>query len=221
MKKQCKTALIKTYLGNCSKMFFILLPIVTGLIFCGCNGKDDSKKNSDVDVVKTADTSVTNVSESKISKSENSSNNASPSRSTKESNETVLLEKKPNKKIKSDSITVSPKTLSSKNKEQISSNKVSETPKNAEFPGGIDQFHTFFMKEYKKPEGVYYWKLNFTLAFAVEKNGAVSFLECSPAVEEPLEKEIIRVLNLCPKWLPGEANGKKIRMQYSVPILLK
>ncbi|WP_433835005.1 hypothetical protein [Flavobacterium anhuiense] len=92
---------------------------------------------------------------------------------------------------------------------------------NAEFPGGIEQFHNFFMKEYKKPENVNYWKLNFTLAFAVEKNGSVSFLECSPAVEEPLEKEIIRVLSLCPKWLPGESNGKKVRMQYSVPILLK
>nr|WP_294785790.1 hypothetical protein [uncultured Flavobacterium sp.] len=92
---------------------------------------------------------------------------------------------------------------------------------NAEFPGGIDQFHTFFLKEYKKPEGINYWKLNFTLAFAVEKNGSVSFLECSPAVEEPLEKEIIRILSLCPKWLPGESNGKKIRMQYSVPIFLK
>lgn len=92
---------------------------------------------------------------------------------------------------------------------------------NAEFPGGIEQFHNFFMKEYKKPEDVSYWKLNFTLAFAVEKNGSVSFLECSPAVEEPLQKEIIRVLSLCPKWQPGESNGKKVRMQYSVPILLK
>lgn len=92
---------------------------------------------------------------------------------------------------------------------------------NAEFPGGIDQFHNFFMKEYKKPENVSYWKLNFTLAFAVEKNGSVSFLECSPPVEEPLQKEIIRVLSACPKWQPGESNGKKIRMQYSVPILLK
>jgi len=92
---------------------------------------------------------------------------------------------------------------------------------NAEFPGGIDQFHSFFMKEYKKPESVEYWKLNFTLAFAVEKNGKMSFLECSPAVEEPLEKEIIRILSLCPKWQPAELNGKKIRVQYSVPILLK
>lgn len=91
---------------------------------------------------------------------------------------------------------------------------------NAEFPGGIDQFYTFFMKEYKKPESVYYWKLNFKLAFAVEKNGSMSFLECSPPVEEPMEKEIIRVLSLCPKWQPGELNRKKIRMQYSLPISL-
>ncbi len=92
---------------------------------------------------------------------------------------------------------------------------------NAEFPGGIEQFHNFFMKEYKRPEEVEYWKLNFTLSFAIEKNGSVSFLECSPAVEEPLKKEIIRVLSLCPKWQPGESNGKKVKMQYSVPILLK
>lgn len=106
-------------------------------------------------------------------------------------------------------------------KDNSSSNPKALSNLNAEFPGGIEQFHNFFMKEYKKPEGVSYWKLNFTLAFAVEKNGSVSFLECSPAVEEPLEKEIIRVLSLCPKWQPGESDGKKIRMQYSVPILLK
>ena len=106
-------------------------------------------------------------------------------------------------------------------KETAAVPKTASSQINAEFPGGIDQFHTFFMKEYKKPENVNYWKLNFTLAFAIEKNGSVSFIECSPAVEEPLEKEIIRVLNLCPKWQPGESNGKKVRMQYSVPILLK
>jgi protein TonB len=106
-------------------------------------------------------------------------------------------------------------------KEGLSLPAKSPSNSNAEFPGGIDQFHSFFMKEYKKPENVNYWKLNFTLAFAVEKNGSVSFIECSPGVEEPLEKEIIRVLSLCPKWMPGESNGKKIRMQYSVPILLK
>lgn len=92
---------------------------------------------------------------------------------------------------------------------------------NAEFPGGIEQFHNFFMKEYKKPESASYWKINLNLAFAVEKNGTVSFLECSPAVEETVEKEMIRVLSLCPKWKPGEFNGKKIKMQYSVPLFLK
>lgn len=221
MKKQCKISLIKTFLGNCNKMFFILSIIAIGLFFCGCSGKEDRKKDIDIEVVKTADTSTPKMTESKISKSKNNSKNDSPSLLTKESNETVLLEKKPNKKTETDSTAVSSKALPPKTKEINSSSKISDAPKNAEFPGGIDQFHTFFMKEYKKPEGIYYWKLNFTLAFAVEKNGAVSFLECSPAVEEPLQKEIIRVLSLCPKWQAGEANGKKIKMQYSVPILLK
>ncbi|MFD2942887.1 hypothetical protein [Flavobacterium notoginsengisoli] len=94
---------------------------------------------------------------------------------------------------------------------------VSET--NAEFPGGIDQFYTFFAKEFKRPEDSDATKTR--LAFAVEKNGSVSFLECSPSVDQAIENEIIRVLKLCPKWQPGQSDGKKVKRQYSLPITLQ
>ncbi|MCD0468334.1 hypothetical protein [Flavobacterium sp. JAS] len=92
---------------------------------------------------------------------------------------------------------------------------------NAEFPGGIDPFYTFFGKEFKTPENTNTKNLKIRISFAVEKNGTLSYIESVPAINKNIENEIIRVLSLSPKWQPGESNGKKIRMQYSLPIVLE
>jgi hypothetical protein len=91
---------------------------------------------------------------------------------------------------------------------------------NAEFPGGIEQFYNFFKKEFKKPEDIAA-NLKITLSFVVEKNGSASFLQSHPVIDKTLETEIIRVLSLCPKWEPATSNGKKTRIQYSLPIVLE
>ncbi|MNQ87168.1 hypothetical protein D3C85_1023800 [compost metagenome] len=96
---------------------------------------------------------------------------------------------------------------------------LSET--NAEFPGGIEQFYNFFEKEFKKPENINTKNLKINLSFAVEKNGSASFLQSDPVIDKTLETEIIRVLSLCPKWQPATSNGKKTRIQYSLPIVLQ
>lgn len=92
---------------------------------------------------------------------------------------------------------------------------------NAEFPGGIDSFYTFWETEFKTPENTNIKNLKIRISFAVEKNGTLSYLESVPAIDNSIEQEIIRVLSLSPKWEPGESNGKKIRMQYSLPIVLQ
>jgi hypothetical protein len=92
---------------------------------------------------------------------------------------------------------------------------------NAEFPGGIDPFYTFFANEFKTPENTDTKNLKIRISFAVEKNGTLSYLESVPAIDKAIEDEIIRVLSLSPKWEPGESSGKKIRMQYSLPIVLE
>ncbi|MET3027204.1 hypothetical protein ABXT06_11030 [Flavobacterium sp. UW10123] len=201
---------------NC-KSFLPTLYAVMIIVFFGCQNKEDKKpevKNieakADTTTTKPTVLEKTPISEKKTDQTPPDS----PKIEQLKLNKTTPIATKEvdkNKSSKTDKI--------KKEDSQSTLKPLSNT--NAEFPGGIEQFHNFFMKEYKKPEDVSYWKLNFTLAFAVEKNGTVSFLECSPAVEEPLQKEIIRVLSLCPKWQPGESNGKKVRMQYSVPILLK
>ncbi len=92
---------------------------------------------------------------------------------------------------------------------------------NAEFPGGIEQFYNFFEKEFKKPQSLETAKLKINLSFAVEKNGSVTYLQSIPEIDSSTEQEIKRVLSLCPKWQPGETNGKKSRRLYSLPIVLQ
>lgn len=198
------------------KLLLPMLSAVITVLFFGCQNKEDKKQEiKNVEVVTDTLTAKPHSLDTTLNR-----------KKLEQTQSTTL--KVEQVELKKTIPTVSEESTKNKTSEQnkVKKDDSASTLKplsntNAEFPGGIEQFHNFFMKEYKKPEDVSYWKLNFTLAFAVEKNGAVSFLECSPTVEEPLQKEIIRVLSLCPKWQPGESNGKKVRMQYSVPILLK
>ncbi|PXY41483.1 hypothetical protein DMB65_05895 [Flavobacterium cheongpyeongense] len=221
----------KIMLSRYPKIFSLIL-IITGTTLFSCTDKDNKKQNNEIEIVDSEKNEVNEPKQiphsSQLSKEENPEhpeknieiNNEQVISSSKKRDQVKLAEPKNNKNLQS------AKTSHEKNssdKVKITATPAGETisQTNAEFPGGIDQFHNFFMKEYKRPENVSYWKLNINIAFAIEKNGTLTFLECSPKVEEPLEKEIIRVLSLCPKWQPGESNGKKIRMQYSVSILLK
>ncbi|MEO8240344.1 MAG: hypothetical protein ABI793_10145 [Flavobacterium sp.] len=213
------------------KIFLIFFILFIGTTLFSCTDKNNKKQNNEIEAVDAKDKinkSGQIPGSSQLSKKDSQEH---PEKNIEINNEEIISSSTKANHVKSTKPKENKNPQSEKtNNEKNSSAKVmiKATPAgeivsqtNAEFPGGIEQFHTFFMKEYKKPEGVNYWKLNLNLAFAVEKNGTISFLECSPAIEEPLEKEIIRVLSLCPKWQPGEFNGKKIRMQYSVPILLK
>ena len=89
------------------------------------------------------------------------------------------------------------------------------------FPGGIEQFYTFFANEFKKPENSNTTNLKIKITFAVERDGSLSYINSITPIDQTLETEIIRVLKLSPKWQPGESNGKKIKMQYSMPITLE
>jgi protein TonB len=207
---------ITTYINR--KSFLPTLYVVMAVVFFGCQNKEDKQQEiKNIEVTKdtlTAKPEALDATAISTKKTDQAPSDLSKIEQLKIKKTATIASREvdDNKSSKSDNV----------KKDNASSSTLKPLSNtNAEFPGGIDQFHTFFMKEYKKPENVNYWKLNFTLAFAIEKNGSVSFLECLPPVEEPLEKEIIRVLNLCPKWQPGESNGKKVRMQYSVPILLK
>ncbi|MGQ7945430.1 energy transducer TonB [Flavobacterium sp. WC2509] len=88
-----------------------------------------------------------------------------------------------------------------------------------EFPGGIEKFYAFVGKNYQAPEeeglqGKVY------VSFVVEKDGSLTDIKVIRDIGYGTGKEAIRVLKKCPKWLPGEQNGKKVRVLYQLPITI-
>ncbi|KRB54335.1 hypothetical protein [Flavobacterium sp. Root186] len=196
------------------KIFLLTLFVVIGTTLFSCQDKNERAKKIDNTTI-VADTSKT---ESTIDKASISKNNSDQVVSSPPKVDQVKFVKP-----KGDDNLKSEKTNNSSTKAAIkataSGEVISET--NAEFPGGIEQFYNYFGKEFKKPENINTKNLKLNLSFAIEKNGSVSYLQCVPAIDNAIEQEIIRVLSACPKWQPGESNGKKVKRQYSLPIVLQ
>ncbi|MFY8214055.1 MAG: energy transducer TonB [Flavobacterium sp.] len=86
-----------------------------------------------------------------------------------------------------------------------------------DFPGGMEKFYKFVGKNYQVPEeeGL---KGKVFVSFVVEKDGSLTDIKVIRDIGYGTGKEAIRVLKSCPRWNPGEQNGKKVRVLYSLPI---
>jgi protein TonB len=89
-----------------------------------------------------------------------------------------------------------------------------------EFPGGMEKFYKFISNNYQTPEeeGL---KGKVYVTFVVEKDGSLTDIKVLRDIGYGTGKEAIRVLNKCPRWIPGEQNGKKVRVLYSLPIAIQ
>lgn len=89
-----------------------------------------------------------------------------------------------------------------------------------DFPGGLEKFYKFIGKNFQVPEedGL---KGKIIVTFVVEKDGSLTDIKVIRDIGYGTGKEAIRVLKSCPRWNPGEQNGKKVRVLYSLPISIQ
>lgn len=93
----------------------------------------------------------------------------------------------------------------------------------AEFPGGTAAMYKWINENIRYPDvareqgisGKVYVK------FVVEKNGAISDIKITKSPAPSLEKEVIRILNLMPKWNPAKQNGNSVRVYFNMPVDFK
>jgi TonB family protein len=88
------------------------------------------------------------------------------------------------------------------------------------FPGGIEKFYQFLGANIKYPvelrkSGV---QGKVFVNFIVEKDGSLSTLKILKDIGHGAGDETMRVMKLSPKWEPGVQNGRKVRVNYTVPI---
>ena len=86
-----------------------------------------------------------------------------------------------------------------------------------QFPGGLQEFYNYIGKKYKTPN-VKGLKGRILVTFVIEKDGSVTDIKVIEDIGYGTGEEAIRVLKKCKKWIPAEQNGKKVRVQYSLPI---
>jgi protein TonB len=91
------------------------------------------------------------------------------------------------------------------------------------FPGGPEEMAKWIQNQVNYPseamemgeQGVVYVK------FVVDKDGAVVNAQVRKSVSESLDNEALRVVKMMPKWIPGEQDGKKVRVSFTLPISFK
>ncbi|MFV8368558.1 M56 family metallopeptidase [Flavobacterium sp. LB2R40] len=89
-----------------------------------------------------------------------------------------------------------------------------------DFPGGIMEFYKFVGNNFKTPEQPNL-KGKVYITFIVEKDGSLSDIKNIRDIGFGTGEEAIRVLKICPKWIPGKMNGVPVRVMYSLPITIQ
>lgn len=59
------------------------------------------------------------------------------------------------------------------------------------------------------------------VSFIIEVNGQLGNVKIERSVDESLDREALRVINVSPKWKAGEINGEKVRVKCVVPVHFK
>lgn len=86
-----------------------------------------------------------------------------------------------------------------------------------DFPGGISEFYSYIGRNYWVPNMK---DLNgkVIVSFIIEKDGSIGDIKVIKDIGFGTAEEAIRVLQKCPKWIPGSINGQNVRVLYSLPI---
>lgn len=94
-----------------------------------------------------------------------------------------------------------------------------------EFVGGIDSLFSFLEQNLVYPE----WELENNIqgtvyvSFTVTEKGEVIDPKIVRTVTEAkdFDSEVIKIIEMMPNWVPGEQDGKKVAVQYHLPIKFK
>jgi len=89
--------------------------------------------------------------------------------------------------------------------------------------GGIENFLDFVYSEIKYPaiaienqiQGRVY------VEFIIDKYGELTNIKVVRSVDKSLDEEVLRVIKLSPKWIPGKQRGNPVNVTVSLPVIFK
>lgn len=91
------------------------------------------------------------------------------------------------------------------------------------FPGGKEELFKYLAYNMIYPADAAKNKVEgrVLVTFVIGHDGSISNVNVVNSVYPSLDKEAIRVVSEMPKWIPGKANGKTVRVKYTIPITFR
>ena len=92
-----------------------------------------------------------------------------------------------------------------------------------EFPGGMSEMMRFVSDNIRYPKDAMEAKKEgrALVEFVIETDGSISDVSVVKEVYPSIDAEAIRVVKSMPKWTPGEQDGEKVRVKFTMPIAFK
>ena len=91
------------------------------------------------------------------------------------------------------------------------------------FPGGDKAMYEFLAKNLKYPQAAKDSNIQGTVyvQFVVEKDGSIVESKVLRDIGGGCGKEALRVVKLMPKWMPRKQGGKRVRSEFTLPIVFQ
>ena len=91
---------------------------------------------------------------------------------------------------------------------------------NPEFPGGMEALYRYLASNLSYPDEAKASMIEgkVFVTFVIERDGMVTGVKTIRSPHPMLTQEAERVVKAMPKWKPGKQRGKKVRVQYTIPI---
>ena len=92
-----------------------------------------------------------------------------------------------------------------------------------EYYGGIDEMYRFLGENIKYPRSAVKQGIQgrVFVNFIVEADGSITNVKVLSGIGSGCDEEAVRVVKSMPKWKPGQADGKNIRVNLTLPITFK
>ena len=107
--------------------------------------------------------------------------------------------------------------------EKVKTVKYEEIEKMPEYTGGIDAFNRYINDNLQYPQELKDKRISgrIFVEFTVNKDGSVSNIKILKGLHPLLDKEVVRLIKLSPKWRPGIRGGKPAEVKVTIPVLIK
>ena len=98
-----------------------------------------------------------------------------------------------------------------------------QVDKMPEFPGGISEMMRFVGENVRYPKDAMEAKKEgrALVEFVIETVGRITDVSVVKEVYPSIDDEAVRVVKSMPKWTPGEQDGEKVRVKFTMPIAFK